>query len=68
LLPRPAIDWTSALRGRFDAASLALGRLDAVTDLLPNAALLLTSAREGRNKRNALRRIGVYGSGIAGSR
>jgi Fic family protein len=31
------------LRGRFDAALVALGRLDAVTDLLPNAALLLYS-------------------------
>jgi len=31
------------LRARFDAALLALGRLDAVTDLLPNAALLLYS-------------------------
>jgi Fic family protein len=41
LPPRPAIDWAPALRGRFDAALLALGRLDAVTDLLPNAALLL---------------------------
>lgn len=40
LPPRPAIDWTPALRGRFDAALVALGRLDAVTDLLPNAALL----------------------------
>ncbi len=43
LPPRPAIEWTPALRGRFDAALLALGRLDAVTDLLPNAALLLYS-------------------------
>jgi Fic family protein len=43
LPPRPAIDWTPALRGRFDAALVALGRLDAVTDLLPNAALLLYS-------------------------
>jgi Fic family protein len=41
LPPRPAIDWTPALHRRFDAALLALGRLDAVTDLLPNAALLL---------------------------
>jgi Fic family protein len=41
LPPRPAIDWTPALRARFDTALLALGRLDAVTDLLPNAALLL---------------------------
>ena len=40
LPPRPAIDWTPALRGCFDAALLALGRLNAVTDLLPNAALL----------------------------
>lgn len=43
LPPRPAIDWTPALRARFDAALLALGRLDAMTDLLPNAALLLYS-------------------------
>ncbi len=43
LPPRPAIHWTPALRGRFDAALLALGRLDAVTDMLPNAALLLYS-------------------------
>lgn len=43
LPPRPVIDWTPALRMRFDAALLALGRLDAVTDLLPNAALLLYS-------------------------
>lgn len=41
LPPRPAVDWTPALRGRFDAALVALGRLDAVIDLLPNAALLL---------------------------
>jgi Fic family protein len=43
LPPKPPIDWRSALRARFDAALLALGRLDAVTDLLPNAALLLYS-------------------------
>ncbi|MBZ0144202.1 MAG: Fic family protein [Rhodocyclaceae bacterium] len=43
LPPRPAIDWTPQLRNRFDEALLALGRLDAVTDLLPNAALLLYS-------------------------
>ncbi len=43
LPPRPAIDWTPALRGRFDAALVALGRLDAMTDLLPNAGLLLYS-------------------------
>jgi Fic family protein len=43
LPPRPAIVWTPLLRSRFDAALVALGRLDAVTDLLPNAALLLYS-------------------------
>lgn len=43
LPPRPAIDWTPQLRTRYDEALLALGRLDAVTDLLPNAALLLYS-------------------------
>jgi Fic family protein len=43
LPPRPDIDWTPALRGRFDTALQALGRLDAVTDMLPNAALLLYS-------------------------
>ena len=43
LPPRPAIEWTPTLRGRFDAAQVALGRLDAVTDLLPNATLLLHS-------------------------
>ncbi len=43
LPPRPAIDWTPALRRRFDEALLALGRLDALTDLLPDASLLLYS-------------------------
>lgn len=43
LPPRPAINWTPPLRGRFDGALVALGRLDAVTDLLPNAGLLLYS-------------------------
>lgn len=41
LPPRPPLDWTPALRARFESAMLALGRLDAVTDLLPNASLLL---------------------------
>ena len=41
LPPQPPIDWTPALRRRFDDALLALGRLDAVTDMLPNAHLLL---------------------------
>ncbi|MEX1184409.1 MAG: Fic family protein [Gemmatimonadota bacterium] len=43
LPPRPPIDWTSSLRSRYDAALLAIGRLDAVTDHLPNAGLLLYS-------------------------
>jgi len=40
LPPLPQIDWKPALRTRFDAALVALGRLDAVTDLLPNASLV----------------------------
>jgi Fic family protein len=43
LPPDPPIDWTPALRHRFEAAAVALGRLDAVTAMLPNASLLLYS-------------------------
>jgi Fic family protein len=43
LPPTPAIEWGSGLRSRFDAALVALGRLDAVSSLLPNASLLLYS-------------------------
>ncbi len=43
LPPKPPIDWAPRLRARFDAALVALGRLDAVTDLLPNASLVLYS-------------------------
>ena len=43
LPPKPAISWTLSLHSRFDAALLALGRLDAVTDQLPNASLVLYS-------------------------
>ena len=43
LPPEPPVLWSAALRRRFDAALVALGRLDAVTSLLPNAALLLYS-------------------------
>ncbi len=43
LPPRPAVKWTPQLRARFDAALLALGRLDATTDFLPNASLVLYS-------------------------
>lgn len=43
LPPDPAVAWSPLLRRRFDAALVALGRLDAITSLLPNAALLLYS-------------------------
>ena len=43
LPPTPPVGWTPALRTRFDEALLALGRLDAVTDLLPDASLVLYS-------------------------
>lgn len=43
LPPDPPLVWSPALRRRFDDALLALGRLDAVTALLPNASLLLYS-------------------------
>ena len=43
LPPEPPVVWSAALRRRFDAALVALGRLDAVTALLPNATLLLYS-------------------------
>ena len=41
LPPRPPIDWTPELRGKFDQALLALGRLDSVSTLLPETSLLL---------------------------
>lgn len=40
---RPPIEWSPALRRRFDDALVALGRLDAVSSMLPNAQLLLYS-------------------------
>jgi Fic family protein len=43
LPPTPPIVWSSSLRRRFDNALVALGRLDAVSALLPNAALVLYS-------------------------
>jgi Fic family protein len=43
LPPDPPVAWSAALRRRFDDALLALGRLDAITAHLPNAALLLYS-------------------------
>ena len=43
LPPDPPIVWSPALRRRFDDALVALGRVDALTAHLPNAALLLHS-------------------------
>jgi Fic family protein len=43
LPPQPPIHWSPALRRRFDDALVALGRLDAVASMLPNAQLLLYS-------------------------
>lgn len=43
LPPVPPVHWNHALHARYDSALLALGRLDAVTDQLPNASLLLYS-------------------------
>ena len=40
LPPHPPVEWSPSLRRRFDDALVALGRLDAVTALLPNADLL----------------------------
>jgi Fic family protein len=41
LPPLPPIDWTPALRSKFDQALLALGRLDSVSTLLPDTSLFL---------------------------
>lgn len=41
LPPCPPIDWAPALHSKFDQALLALGRLDSVSALLPDASLLL---------------------------
>ncbi len=43
LPPRPALEWSTLMRDRFDSALVTLGRLDAITDMLPNANLLLYS-------------------------
>ncbi len=43
LPPAPPIEWSAGLRSRFDQALVALGRLDAVSSMLPNAELLLYS-------------------------
>lgn len=43
LPPMPPLAWSAGLRRRFDDALVALGRLDAVSSLLPNAQLVLYS-------------------------
>lgn len=41
LPPSPPIEWTPELQNKFDQALLALGRLDSVSELLPDASLFL---------------------------
>lgn len=41
LPPHPPISWAPALRVKFDQATLALGRLDSVAELLPDVSLFL---------------------------
>lgn len=43
LPPVPPVQWDASLRRRFDDALVALGRLDAVSSMLPNAPLVLYS-------------------------
>jgi Fic family protein len=43
LPPQPPIEWSATLRRRYDEAHVALGRLDAASDLLPQADLVLYS-------------------------
>lgn len=43
LPPAPPLEFSSALREKWDTAHLTLGRLDSVTTLLPNAHLFLYS-------------------------
>lgn len=43
LPPEPPIEWTSELQTAFQRASVALGKLDSVTDFLPDPALFLYS-------------------------
>jgi len=41
LPPNPPIEWTTELREKFDAALLALGRLDSISLLLPDTSLFI---------------------------
>ncbi len=48
LPPNPPIDWTPELRDKFDRALLDLGRLDAVSTLLPGVSLFLFTTGPNR--------------------
>ena len=41
LPPKPSIEWTPDLRGKYDHALLALGRLDSISTFLPDISLFL---------------------------
>lgn len=41
LPPHPPIDWSPALRSKFDEALLCLGRLDTISNFLPETSLFL---------------------------
>jgi Fic family protein len=41
LPPNPSIEWTPDLRNKFDGALLALGRLDSISNFLPDISLFL---------------------------
>jgi len=41
LPPKPPIEWTPALRSKFDQAWLSLGRLDSVSTFLPDISLFI---------------------------
>lgn len=43
LPPTPPIQWSQSLRSKFDQALVALGRLDAISELLPDTGLFLYS-------------------------
>lgn len=43
LSPSPPVEWTASLQEKLDQAHLALGRLDSLTTLLPDAATFLYS-------------------------
>ncbi len=43
LPPQPPLEWSAALQEKLDQAHLALGRLDSLTTLLPDAAMFLYS-------------------------